>query len=254
MVTGRGSRTPRRCMPPVYRCLAALWVCGLGGCGMAPEYAPSPEASTPAVVGVRPAEPKVARHLVIDDTTSALRILVYRDGRLAQLGHNHVLSGRGVRGSVALAEPIAGSTAELEIPLDKLVVDDPAERAAAGPEFATAPSAEAIAGTRGNLLGERVLDTARFPRVKAWIWVLGGTLPELEVAVELEIQATRRVERTHLTAYLSAAGLQVSGQLLLHPSDYGIVPFSVLMGALRVRDQVLVDFHLDARAPAAQAR
>ena len=50
--------------------------------------------------------------------------------------------------------------ADLYVPLDTLVVDEPALRAEAG--FDTQPSAADIAGTRRNML-EKVLEADRYP-------------------------------------------------------------------------------------------
>ena len=92
----------------------------------------------------------------VDPARSLLLIVVRRGGALAQFGHDHVVASHDVAGYIAPDE----GRADLYVPLDALVVDEPALRAEAG--FDTQPSAADIAGTRRNML-EKVLETSRHP-------------------------------------------------------------------------------------------
>ena len=92
----------------------------------------------------------------VDPAGSLVIVEVRRAGSLAQLGHDHVVVSHDVAGYVA---PDTGR-ADFLVPLDALVVDEPALRTQAG--FDTQPSAADIASTRRNMLG-RVLETDRYP-------------------------------------------------------------------------------------------
>ena len=64
----------------------------------------------------------------IDSQISDVRLLVYRDGVLSTFGHNHVVSLKDFTGTIHLQPKMAESRLELDIPLDRLIVDDPAVR------------------------------------------------------------------------------------------------------------------------------
>lgn len=85
-------------------------------------------------------------------------ILVHagRDGPLARLGHEHVVACHDIKGYV----DVTHNRADLYVVLDNLQVDEPEIRKKAGLE--TQPSAEAIAGTRNNMLN-KVLESGHYP-------------------------------------------------------------------------------------------
>ena len=82
----------------------ALVVLGLAACGAPRPRAPAPQTpNQPApILQALPAPGTYP----IDSSKSELRVLVYRAGALARLGHNHVLVNRAVSGTVQIAEPI----------------------------------------------------------------------------------------------------------------------------------------------------
>ena len=78
----------------------------------------------------------------IDPAQSLVVIEVRRAGSLARLGHDHVVASHDAEGYAAPDE----GRADLQVRLERLVVDEPALRAEAG--FDTQPSDSDIAGTR----------------------------------------------------------------------------------------------------------
>ena len=48
----------------------------------------------------------------------------YRDGALSTFGHNHVVSLKDFKGTIHLQPKLEQSRVELEIPVDRLIVDD----------------------------------------------------------------------------------------------------------------------------------
>jgi hypothetical protein len=94
--------------------------------------------------------------LRVDSSHSLVIIEVHRAGVLSRLGHDHVVASRNVTGFASLT----GGVADLYVPLDTLVVDEPELRSEAG--FDTQPSQQDIEGTRRNML-TRTLDAGHFP-------------------------------------------------------------------------------------------
>lgn len=194
----------------------------------------------------QPASRPGAEVLGIDPARSEIRVYIYREGRLAHLGHNHIVSMREINGFVELAQPFDRSRLALCLPVAALIVDAAELRAAAGADFAAQPSASDIAGTRRNMLSDTQLNGANFP----YLIVTGSVHEARPPDLALNLQFTVR-DRTHalpVTVHLeqSQSVLTAQGTLSLKLTDLGIEPFTALFGALRVRDRLEVQFELAA--------
>lgn len=235
-------------MPHAYR--RTLLACACALLAACTPFAPPPAASPPAASP--PAAPLPApamqappwqqpgmRILHIVPQESLLTITVRRGGALARLGHDHVIASRTLQGVVA---PAPGR-AQFQFRLDEMSVDEESLRQAAG--LTTTPSADAIAGTRHNML-VRVLDAERYP----WVRIEARRTGDKEV-LDADITlhgVTRTVQLpVRMAEAADGRGLQASGSLLLKQSDFGIVPFAVLGGAMAVQDQMELAFRITAR-------
>ena len=215
----------------------ALLAAVLAGCG--PPARPTPPPATTAV-SAAPAE--AGRHLVLDPARSALRVLAYRSGALARLGHNHVLIDRELAGDIWLAADGSGRVT-LRFPVAAFSVDEPAARREEGAEFETVPSAADIEGTRHNLLGPRVLDALAHPEIR----VEGDLAPgAATVRARVVVRGVGTALAVPVTLHWTDAGLEAEGGLTVRQSELGLEPFSVALGALQVRDELAVRFHLVA--------
>ncbi len=181
---------------------------------------------------------------VLDAAASSVRIFVYRGGPLARLGHNHVVAVTDFRGAVYLPDDPEQARFDLVLPVEAFAVDRPADRAAVGGAFDSALDAEAVTGTRANMLGPEVLAAERYPRIALRSVAVAGDLPVLELRLEVALHDQRR-ELT-VPVWIERAGerLVAEGQFRLRPSRFGIEPFSVAGGALQVRDTLGIRFRL----------
>lgn len=177
--------------------------------------------------------------LRIDPDRSLVVIEVRRAGSLAQLGHDHVVASHAVAGYIA---PDQGR-ADLYTALDTLVVDEPALRDAAG--FGPHPSPADVAATRRNML-EKVLESDRHPFVRIAVngAAAGQRAQRLRVAVTLH-GSTQYVD-AQFKVQAAAEEAEVTGSFAIDQSQFGIVPFSVLGGAIAVQDRLDVKFRLRA--------
>ncbi|WP_332861691.1 YceI family protein [Janthinobacterium svalbardensis] len=223
------------------RTLLACACAVLASCTPLPP-APAPALATPAAISAISApawQLPGMRVLHIVPQESLLTITVRRGGALARLGHDHVIASRTVQGVVA---PAPGR-AQFQFRLDEMTVDEEGLRQAAG--LTTVPSADAIAGTRHNML-VRVLDAERYP----WVSIEARRTGDQQVfdaditvhGVTRTVQLPVRIEQA-----ADGRGLQASGSLLLKQSDFGIVPFAILGGAMAVQDQMELAFRITAR-------
>jgi hypothetical protein len=231
--------------------VGAVFISLLAGCATRqPEPVPGPQTPMPAATtttgGV--AIPAGAKVFDIDPQRSVVSIRVYRSGPMAKLGHNHVITSAEESGFAWRGPTPAESGFELRIPVGTLVVDDPAARAAAGPDFEGPVPDSARDGTKKNLLRPEVLDAAQFPDVTVRASGLGGTWqdPVAQADVTLKV-VTRRVE-VPLDLTDSAGTLTARGTLRLRQTEFGMVPFSVAGGAIQVADEIVLAFEIVATA------
>jgi polyisoprenoid-binding protein YceI len=219
----------------------------LAGCPL-PRHAPPPPTAVAAPVAAHEGRP-----FVVSGPDSLLTILVYRAGTLASLGHNHVIASHQLSGTVYLpADPARGSF-ELHLPVDSLTVDEPALRARqAGSDFSADVPDSAREGTRHNMLGEALLDAAQFPDIALASLALSVRGPgELSARVQSTVRTQVRSFSVPLHYQVAGGTLTGSAEFALRQSDLGLTPFSALLGALQVQDEMHISLQLTAHAAAA---
>jgi hypothetical protein len=175
----------------------------------------------------------------VDTARSIVVIEVRRAGSLARLGHDHVVASHDLEGFVAPDE----GRADLWAPLDTLTVDEAALRAKAA--FETEPSAQDIAGTRNNMMG-RVLETDRHPFALIAVSDLGSGGSSIRLRIDITLHGTTRSLETDAEFERSEDELSVSGLMSIDQSEFGIVPLSVLGGAIAVQDRLNMSYRIRA--------
>ncbi len=223
--------------------LGAL-LAGLAGCA---GVAAPPRSSAPALPVLAPLVTTGATHYVILSDLSDVRFLVYRRGPLAAFGHNHVIRAGSVRGDIYLNHNFELSGFALTLPVAGFRVDEPADRAVEGAAFATQPPAAAIAGTAKHMLGPAVLDAARYPDIRVRSVGLVGPEWGPEVTIRIELRGTHRELTVPIALNKCGERLTATGTFQFRQTDFGIKPFSILGGGLRVADTVTVRFHIIAQ-------
>ena len=218
---------------------------GLNACAPAPRPAAGP-AVVPPVAPQGEAVPAGPAYR-IDAARSELRILVYRSGALARLGHNHVIESHELKGEVHLtnAGVLDRAAFSLAVPVGGFIVDASASRREEGADFASEPSSADIEGTRHNLLGPGVLDAAAFPTLG-----VDGTTSVTAAGATAHAHLTVRGRASTLEVPVTVAHgpheLTIRGGFGVAQSSLGMTPFSVGLGALSVRDQLEVRFTIVA--------
>jgi hypothetical protein len=227
-----------------FKNFAATALCiGLAACG-----APKTRQSPAMAEGVEPTRPPAgAAAYSIDSAQSELRLLVYRAGPMARLGHNHVILNRAVGGWVDAASRPESASFSLYVPVADFIVDDARARSEEGQDFSAEVPEEAKSGTRRNMLGAAVLDVERFPVIT--LTSVGITqAPEGNLTATLTIGVAGH-ESTLAVPFLltiSPDRISAAGSVVLRQSDLGLTPLSVMLGALQVQDDITVRFRFVA--------
>ena len=217
--------------------------CLLTSCAFSPpSRAPPPPAAVPAppaatVPGYR-----------IDPTQSLLQILVFRGGKLATLGHNHVIASHDLTGTVTRGDPLTATQFDIAFSVAALTIDEPELRRQAGPDFQAEVPQNARDGTRRNLLSAAVLNAEHFAEIRLRsvdaVATQGGAF---DVGVDIDIKGRTHRLRVPVEVVVAADQLSATGELAVRQSELGLTPFTALLGALAVEDRMILRFTITAR-------
>ena len=188
---------------------------------------------------------------VVDAGQSNVHWLVYKAGALSRLGHNHTVAVGDLEGTVSVnAADLAKSRFELQFAVGNLVVDDPELRRTLGADFESVPTADDIAGTRSNMLSERVLDGEKHPEIR--ITGSGPTAAGAKQELAMQVQLLGRTVDLKVPTEVTLDGdlLRAKGEFELNHADLGMQPFSVMMGALQVGEKLSFSYDVTARRAA----
>lgn len=216
----------------------------LASCASPPP--PVPPASDAVPAAASPA-PVAARHFEIDPANSEIRVLVYRGGLLASLGHNHVIVNRAIAGTVQLPDDVHAAHLVLEIPVSGFVVDEDAVRAEEGPAFAGSRGEDVKGGTLRNMLGAALLDGAHFPGIRIESLAVTGAEPRLTVALRVTVKGRPHELQVPFELQRRDGRLIGTGRTQLTHAQLGLKPYSVAAGALAVQEAFDIKFHFEAR-------
>lgn len=161
-----------------------------------------------------------------------LTVRTFREGMAAMVGHD-------------LEIEITRWQGELDIESREVRIDaDPCSLSVRQGTGGAKPLTEKDrSDIKANL--EKVLMVQRFPEILfRSTEVLGGD--RLEVAGELTIAGNKRNVRFPIELVTSGGMRRVSGVVAVKQTDWGIKPYSAMLGALKVRDVVEVVFELEA--------
>ena len=161
----------------------------------------------------------------IDKQNSTMTVHVLKAGVLSAFGHDHEIAAPVARGAV----DVAGHQVELHVEAGALKVRDPKA------------SDEDRAKIQTTMLGPEVLDATRYPeigfqstkaeRLGDGSWKLSGSLMLHGQTKPITVQV--REKNGHYV-----------GQASLKQTDFGIKPIRVGGGAVRVKDELRIEFNI----------
>jgi polyisoprenoid-binding protein YceI len=200
--------------------------------------------SVQAASGV-PQGPQV---FTIDAAASHVLIEVGKTGMFGFAGHAHEVLAPSVTGRVSV-EPNdwQRSSVSLEFNAAALKVNGKGEPPSDVPQV------------QQVMLSAQVLDVKRFPTVAFRSRRVSGAPPAvngvaLAIEGDLTLHGVTRPLTIHASATLQADRLTARGTFVIKQTDFGIRPVTAGGGTVKVKDEVQVEFVLEARrAPGAAA-
>lgn len=191
------------------------------------------------------AAPPAAEYRVVTEE-SELRILVFSAGALGALGHNHVISSRAISGTVRVGETPEASAIELSLPVERLAVDEPKARSAAGAAFEGQVDDEDRQGTRANMLGSALLDAERYPEVRIVSKSISGEFPNITVHARIDVKGSPHDVDLPVSVAFHGDRLIALGRKRISHSELGLSPITAGFGTVRVAEDMIFRYRVVA--------
>lgn len=171
-------------------------------------------------------DPKPPNSRTIDPEQSSIIIHVFRAGLFSAFGHDHEIRAPIVQGSFTEGENPA---VEFSVDARKMSVEDK--------EVSPKDRAE----IQSTMLGPKVLDTERYPEIK-----FRSSTVESAGAGKWQVRGdlTLHGQRLPITVDVGGAKGRYRGSAVLRQKDFGITPVTVAGGAVKVKNEVKVEFQI----------
>lgn len=227
------------------RLASCLAVSALAACTAPPLPTPTPDLPTHPTdqLAVHDGLDR-GRAYLLETGESRADIVVRRAGALQRFGHDHVITAADITGLVLVgSDDASASWADLTVNLGSLTVDDPGARSVYGLD--TEPNASDIDGTTENLR-TKVLETARWPAARVEVQVTAQDAGSARCIVTLTVRGRSHRFPVDVLLEEDDVRFRARGLFAINQTALGIEPFSILGGALAVRDRIEISFRIEA--------
>jgi polyisoprenoid-binding protein YceI len=169
--------------------------------------------------------PSVAQPASIDAARSTVTVHVYKTGLFSALAHNHVITAPIASGSIDKEH----RSVSLSFGANALKVADPEGSESDHQEI------------EATMKGPAVLNAAQFPVISFQSKRINvATLDSYQVIGDLSLHGQTR----EISLPVVFSGGVYKGSVHLKQTDFGIMPVKVVGGAVRVKDEIEIDFEI----------
>jgi polyisoprenoid-binding protein YceI len=167
---------------------------------------------------------------LMDAEHSTMTVHVYRSGLFSFAGDNHEIQAPIAAGTV----DEAARTVEFTVDVRRMRVLDPNL------------SADKRSQVQEKMLSSDVLDPDRYPEIK-----FRSTKVELKGGHALSVSGnlTLHGQMRRLNVSVVSSQRRYRGSATLKQTEFGIKPISIAGGAIKVKDEVRIDFEIVTRQP-----
>ena len=170
---------------------------------------------------------------------SSLTVFVAKDGALARMAHDHNMGVKGFSGKITIPNNSASAgTLELDVDARSLVILD---------QISAKDKAEIT-----NNMNSSVLESAKYPKITFRSTSISnfnqnGNNANLTVNGDLTLHGVTKRIAIPVSVALAGANLRATGQYTLRQTDFGIKPYSVFLGSIKVKNEVVIKFNIVAK-------
>jgi polyisoprenoid-binding protein YceI len=171
---------------------------------------------------------------------SHLWVYVAKAGLFSALAHNHEIGVRSFSGSVTVPDNPAGAALTLDIEAKSLTVLDK-------------KVSEEDRTKIFNSMHSEVLESVQHPRIAfksvsvSDIKPSGVNVYSLTVDGDLNLHGVTKRIAVPMTVTITPQQLKATGKYTLKQTEFGIKPYSAAGGAVKVKDDVVVNFAIVAK-------
>jgi polyisoprenoid-binding protein YceI len=166
-----------------------------------------------------------AQRTPIDPTHSTVTVRVYKSGLFSGLAHDHEIQAPVAAGSIDAREKAVQISFKVA---DMKVID-------------TSASQSERQEIEATMKGPKVLDVAQFPEISfASIRVASSGSDRSEVTGMLKLHGVSREIAVPVVLHDG----KYSGSVTLKQTDYGITPVKIAGGAVKVKDEIVIEFNV----------
>jgi polyisoprenoid-binding protein YceI len=204
--------------------------------------APSVVAAAPVPVTAPVAAAPV--RYVLDAGSSHLWVLLRYDRSAVMKGHDHVVEASTFDGRVTWSTTDASACdVDIQFPVTALTIDPSGARSRAGLTGET-PNGD-LPDIKKNMLGSKQLDASNYPTIRFQGSECSGTSGAVTVRGTLSMHGVQRPLAMQLDVRADGTSFAASGKTKIRTSDFGVDPFTALLGALRNDDTL--ELHVDVK-------
>ena len=120
------------------------------------------------------------------------------------------------------------------------IVDDPKHRKEEGAEFSSKLSNFDIRETKKNMLGKAILHANKFPEITIESIEVSGSHSVVQSKARITIRGVSNIVKIPGIIKIDGNRLRGTSQVSIRQTDFGIEPFSLLFGTIKVMDELLI--------------
>ena len=165
-----------------------------------------------------------APRLAIDSAKSSVTIHVFKSGLFSGLAHDHTIQAPVATGNIDMQE----KSVTLTFNVADMKVLDPGESDSNRKDI------------DATMKGPKVLDGAHFPTISFASSSVKTSGDRSEVTGTLTMHGASR----QIAVPVALQDGKYTGSLLLKQTDYGITPVKIAGGAVRVKDEITIEFSI----------
>lgn len=188
-------------------------------------------------------------------------IVTGKEGLASGLAHRHIIVARQIQGTLTIEQAggsdqalVKSGAAQIEFRVEDLAVDKLEEAQRIIPLLEAHKSWDSKVDelspsnsdtVRENMLDSNQLNHTKFPTIKG-VATFGdckaaaADAATCSMDLQLMIKGATVARKTNLTVSKSAGGLSGTFHLPLKFTDFGIKPYSAMMGAIKVKDDMII--------------
>lgn len=185
----------------------------------------------------------------VDKHASEIKILVYKNGILSGLAHNHVIVIKKFTSNITWAkEDFTKSKIQLEIPIKEFIVDDSTYRNTEGENFKKEVTEDDRKEIYDTMLDADHLYAEKFTEILVKIDGFSGKLPTPTADLEITLHGVTRKFDLPIYLQIGNDNIQANGELKILQTDFNIKPHSAVFGMIGIEDELTIKFNVRTKS------